>query len=158
MIEWNLRTNTERQLSDVVFRELNALDVSRDNTRLLLSVDQLESGRRVYEVEVLTGSMKAVGEPGDTSAAYLDDAQEYVVIRETDRKTSQFVYELFISEARGKRWRRVTRTDSYNTSPAIVPGTRSLLFLSDAERDRSFEMMEVDISSFQTRSVPLTIR
>lgn len=158
VIERNLATDAERQVCDVVFRGVNALDISRDNRRLLLSVDQLESGRQVYEVELLTGAMKAVGEPGDTYAAYLEDAHEYALVRQAGVAGSQFVYEVFISEAGGQRWRRVTRTDSYNVSPAVVPGTRSLLFLSDPQRDGSYELMEVDISSSQTRRVPLVIR
>jgi dipeptidyl aminopeptidase/acylaminoacyl peptidase len=82
IVELNLISHTERQLSSVTFRTLSGLNSSRDGQRLLLSVGELRGVvSRIYELDVMAASLEAVGQPGDSSAAYLYDDHQLVVIR-----------------------------------------------------------------------------
>jgi Tol biopolymer transport system component len=157
IFEITLATGTERRIGDRSFTGLNALDSSRVRPDLLVSVNELETGSRVYRMDVSTGALEAVGQPGDTSAAYISDGTAIVVIRRVG-SSNPFVYELFVSTADGSGWRQITQTGSYNMTPMPLRDGRSILYLSDPERDGRFELIETDIVGSKAKRVKLTLR
>ncbi len=154
LVELNLTARTERVLLTPAFRGVNALSPSSDDRRLLLSVEDVAGAYKVYELDLAGKGLQPVGESGDSEATYLPDDRRVVAVRQAPSDASWFVYELFMSGDSDETWRRLTNLGSYSTSPAVAASRESVFFLSDPERDGTFELMEVSLKDGLIRRVP----
>lgn len=100
----------------------------------------------LFSIDVTAGEVKRLGTLRGSHPAFFPSCQEIVYIaRKLDAPPGLYVYELFVTNLSDGTARQLTSVGSYLGPGSVAPDGKSVVFLSDPERDGSFELWEVGV-------------
>ena len=120
-------TGSERSVLPAPFASLQALDVSPDQSKLLVSSMSKESGEsEFWTLPVADGSPARIGELGGRDASWSADGQQLVFAKEEN---------LFVSSGDGKQSHKIYTANGSIFAPHFSPDRKRIRFtVSDLEK------------------------
>ena len=64
-----------------------------------------------------------------------------------------FIYNVFTMDKDKKNIKQVTDNDSFNEDPVFSPDMKTIIFLSDEDRDQNYQLMQVNIDGTNLREI-----
>jgi len=142
--ELSLPAGTTRVLTREGFQDLNELTAC--GHKLVVSGIRYQDPHErnyLYLVDAVTGAVTVLGTQDRSSPAFFPSCDRLVYVARVGDGPGAYIYELFVLSLADNRVQQLTTSGSYLASPSVSPDGKSVIFLSDPERDGSYELWEV---------------
>lgn len=150
----SVRGGIPRRLTRKAFREVSGLSVSADSRTAILGMRELQASSSIWRLDVDDGEVTPLNADGASPAIFPDGSTIAFVQQAGEDERGFYNYAIFTRPLDGPATKRVD-LQSYLWSPSVAPDGSSILFLSDPERDGTFELWQVRTSDWKPTRIPL---
>jgi hypothetical protein len=153
----DLATGRLSRLSGAEYNEVTGLSSCGSSDTVLTGI--WENGGYAVKSQSVTAdpSTKSNQWPGAMAPSTLPDCESFIAVaKDVEQSSAYYDYELFrfsLQSTTGSV--RLTKLSSYIASPAVARGSRQVLFLLDPERDHTYELFRLDLTTGESVRIPI---
>jgi Tol biopolymer transport system component len=142
----------ERQVTRRALSSVTGISATADANVVLFGMRHA-AGQYIARVDLASGVMTRLGDDGESAPSVFPDGS-YAFISSTGERAGRICYELF-RRAGSAAPTQLTGGCSYLWAPAVAGDGRSIVYLSDPERDGEFEIWRLDVESRRAEQLPV---